>query len=379
MNGPRSQEQRPTSCMVDPPLPSLPHRTARSLGPSDALRTPASWDTHAGAVLAAVLTLMASPAEANDWTIPEQPAPAPAPQPYPQQPQPYPYPQPQPYPYPQPYTYPQPQPYPYPQTPYPYPQTYPQPYPQQPYPQQPYPQQPCMQQPCPPQPYPQQPIIPAEEPEPEPPFFDLAVGTAFPLGLGPQLSLELPARILLQGELGWMPAAYGSAVVGIMSSVGEQDALLGPVVEDALADSFVWRLSLGWRPFPSVGFEITAGYTGLAVSGDIPPQAIVDVITGFVDEDTVDLTQLTEDAHVSTTLHNFHVALGWRFLAVDDHLVIRASIGYTQTVGSSSSLEMSQFPEIASIVRPIFEERLDEIVRSDVKLPVLSLTIGYRF
>ena len=50
--------------------------------------------------------------------------------------------------------------------------------------------------------------------------FDLALGTAFPLGLGPQLGLELPARILLSVELGWMPAAYGSAVVGIIEACG---------------------------------------------------------------------------------------------------------------------------------------------------------------
>jgi hypothetical protein len=214
--------------------------------------------------------------------------------------------------------------------------------------------------------------------EPEPPFFDIAVGTTFPLGLGPQLSLELPLRILIQGELAWMPAAYGSAIVAMMESVGG-DSVFNPVIEATLADSFVWRLALGWRPFSAVGFEITAGYTGIAVAGDVPAATVVEIVDNVVEEGQVDLTQITEDAPVSATLHNFHVALGWRFLALDDHLVIRVAVGYTQTLGASSGLELQQAKELQPVVGPAFEERLDERLRDQVKLPVLGLTLGYRF
>jgi hypothetical protein len=322
-----------------------------------------------------VSLLLCTAAGADDWSMPgsqpqpapQQPAPQPSPQPpYPQPPYPAPYPQPQ---YPQP-VYPQPA-YPYPQPAYPqppYPQPgYPQPYGQPGYPQpygQPYGQ-----------PYP--PPVEGVEEEKSPPFFDIAVGTTFPLGLGPVLTLELPARILLQVELDWMPAAYGSAIVGMMDSVGEE-SVYSPVVEAVLADSFVGRVSLGWRPFTDYGFEITAGYTGLAVSGDVPPETIIEIVDGFVEEGT-DLSVITSSEPVSATLHNFHVALGWRFLAVDDHLVIRATIGYSQTVGASSEVEITQAKEIEPIVKPLFEEKLDERLRDRVKLPVIGLNIGYRF
>ena len=207
--------------------------------------------------------------------------------------------------------------------------------------------------------------------------FDMAVGTAFPLGMGPQLGVELPGRLLLSLELGWMPAAYGSAVVGIIETFGKENNILGRVVEDSLADSFVFRASGGWRPFPSAGFEIWLGYTTIVVSGAAPPDVVAGVIGGEL-HDRIE-AELTDDLVVDAQLHNIHVALGWRFLAADDHLVIRAAVGYTQTLGSSSSVEIPQSSELQAEVDPVFSDDLDTILRHDVKLPVMSATVGYRF
>src|SRR5258706_6912569 len=38
--------------------------------------------------------------------------------------------------------------------------------------------------------------------------FDITAGTVFPLGIGPELVLELPGRIQLKGNVLWMPGAY---------------------------------------------------------------------------------------------------------------------------------------------------------------------------
>ena len=199
--------------------------------------------------------------------------------------------------------------------------------------------------------------------------FDIAAGTSFPLGLGPMLSLEVPGRILLQTEIGWMPPAYGSAIVGIISSVNET-AFLTKVVEDALADSFVFRIGAGWRPFPSAGFEITGGYTMISTGADIDPVIVGDVVDGDLERRIVAL--VTEKVPVTATMHNFHVALGWRFLAADDHLVIRTNLGYTQTLAASSSVELPEVPtdpELQGELEPRFQSAIDELLSSDVKLP----------
>jgi hypothetical protein len=207
--------------------------------------------------------------------------------------------------------------------------------------------------------------------------FDLAAGTSFPLGLGPHLSLEVPGRILLEAELGWMPPAYGSAIVGIISSVNDNSALQ-PVIESALADSFVARFGAGWRPFPSAGFELTGGYTLIAVSGDASPEVVGNVVDGELEDRLA--AEVTEGIPVSATLHNFHVAVGWRWLAANDHLVIRARLGYTQTLAASADVELpGGLADLQSEINPMFDRKVDDLLTSDVKLPVLSANMGYRF
>ncbi len=262
-------------------------------------------------------------------------------------------------------------------------------YPQQGYPQQGYPQQGYPQQGYPQQYYPQQPQLPQQQLPQQPPGADqgddepsgfgfaMALGTDFPLGFGPQLTLEIPGRLFVQGTFAWMPAAYGSAIVGLIEAFGKDEALLGPVIEDALADSFVFRASLGWRPFPSAGFELFAGYTTISVSGTAPPQVIADIIEGDLAKEVK--AELTEDTSVDAQLHNFHVGLGWRWLAFEDHLLIRIALGYTQTVDSSSSISVSQNPELETRLAPTFTDALHNILTNDVKLPVFRANVGYRF
>lgn len=207
--------------------------------------------------------------------------------------------------------------------------------------------------------------------------FDLAAGTVFPLGLGPEATLEIPGRVLFQLDLAWMPGAYGKAISGFIGAIGEDDAVIRPVVEDALSNSFVVRGSVGWRPFPSHGFELYLGYTGITVRGDVPAAAVADIIGGDL-EDELEAT-VAGDVGVSSQLHNIHVAVGWRFLALQDHMVIRASLGYTQTLGSKSSVDIPDHDDLDARIDPVLDEELDAIVKSDVKLPLIALNIGYRF
>ena len=207
--------------------------------------------------------------------------------------------------------------------------------------------------------------------------FDLLAGTQFPLGFGPQLSLEIPARILLQAELGWMPGFYSSAIVGMIERFGDENALVGAVADDALSNSFVFRIGAGWRPFPSAGFEILGGYTTVATSGDASANVVGRVIGG--DLGRAIREEVTGKVGIKSQLHNFHITVGWRWLLLDDHMVIRAQLGYTQTVAASSSLDLPGDAELQSQIQPIFDRKVGELLTSDVKLPVVGLMAGYRF
>lgn len=222
--------------------------------------------------------------------------------------------------------------------------------------------------------------IPAEEDEePSPPFFDLAVVTYVPLSVGGQLSLELPARILLQADVGWMPHAYGSLINGLVSRWGAYDPAIAALVDGVLDDALVVRASAGWRPFPSAGFEMIGGYTMVRLTGSIAPGDLAAAVQSDLGDEAAAVlgTQLGDEVGLVSQLHNFHVALGWRWVAFD-HLLIRANIGYTQTLASKSSVKTDK-PDLEALVNPVVDEELGAIYKRYVKLPVVGVSAGYRF
>jgi hypothetical protein len=217
----------------------------------------------------------------------------------------------------------------------------------------------------------------AQDEEPTGPFFDLSADTVVPIALGGGVSLEVPGRILLQGDLGWMPPGYGKAINGLVQSFGAYDPSVGALVGGALQGAFVARVSAGWRPFPSHGFEITGGYTYVGLTGSVDATDVAAALGGGVATGLA-ARAITDPIELSSHLHNFHVALGWRWVAWE-HLVIRATVGYMQTLGSSSSVNIPGQPELTAQASPIVNDTLGAIYKSYVKLPFLGLSAGYRF
>jgi hypothetical protein len=218
---------------------------------------------------------------------------------------------------------------------------------------------------------------PGTEEEPSSVAFDLAAETIVPLSLGGAASLEIPGRVLIQANLGWMPPGYGAAVSGLVQSVGGTDPGVGALVDAALDGAFVARVSAGWRPFPSAGFEITGGYTYVGLSGGLSAADLASAIGGNVAA-AYAASPFEADISVRSKLHNFHVGLGWRWV-VWDHLLIRATLGYMQTLGSSSSVEISGHPELATMANDTVAPMLADVYKSYVKLPYLGIDAGYRF
>ncbi|MCC6528509.1 MAG: hypothetical protein IT373_38035 [Polyangiaceae bacterium] len=214
-----------------------------------------------------------------------------------------------------------------------------------------------------------------EPEEPEPPFVDLALGTHAPLSLDAEATVELPARILLQGGFGWMPPGYRALVTKLVSSASGGDDALATLVDGSLDTTLVLRISAGWRPVPTEGFEIWLGYTAAFLSGSVTPTDL-----GATVEDPLGAelaSELASDVKLQSTLHNIHVGLGWRFV-VWDHLVVRASVGYTQTLGATSGVSIPD-EALEAEAAPIVEKSLNDAYKGFVKLPVVGLTAGYRF
>ena len=209
-----------------------------------------------------------------------------------------------------------------------------------------------------------------------PPHFDIEVATQAPLAIGGQVTLELPGRLLLHGGVGMMPSAYGSIVHSVIEGT-EVDSAATTVAAMLLEEALVLRAAAGWRPFSASGFEIYAGYTRLDLDATASTAQIRSLANGALPSQA-DTLLGTSGVGLHSTLHNVHVALGWRWVALD-HLVVRANLGYLKTLDASSEVTIEQQPALAATATSAVAPVLDELYASHVQLPVLSLSAGYRF
>lgn len=212
---------------------------------------------------------------------------------------------------------------------------------------------------------------------------DVGVGTEAPISVGGIVTLEVPHRILFQVGAGVLPKAYAEAIDGLLTSVGAYDAVVSSVVRSSISDSFVLRTSIGLRPFQNHGFEIMGGYTLLTGGGAV---ATGDVLNAILTESGSALQApagLGGDIPISATLHNVHASLGWRWLLANDHLVIRASLSYLQTVASRIDVKI---PATATVLVP-YQGQINDQVNAYVgpyfakyaKAPTLGLSAAVRF
>jgi hypothetical protein len=82
-------------------------------------------------------------------------------------------------------------------------------------------------------------------------------------------------------------------------------------------------------------------------------------------------------------MHNLQATVGWRFLLLGDKLVLRTSLSYLQCFASSTDVGLSgggaaEQAAIAKINAQI-AGTLDSYYKEYVKVPVLGLTLAYRF
>jgi len=207
--------------------------------------------------------------------------------------------------------------------------------------------------------------------------FDLAASTRVPLSVGPELSLELPGRVLLQGHLGWMPGLYSRAVSGALRDGGLYGAAVQALIDDTLQSVTTSSLSAGWRPFPGAGLELFAGYTHISLSGATRSGAVISVLSRDVAQEL--RTELGEEAdlRLASSLHAMRAGLGWRWL-IARHIVVRASIEYMKAFASSSRLESDSFPNLTNLAAPVAQQLLNQHYVRYVSLPLFGLSLGVR-
>ncbi len=220
-----------------------------------------------------------------------------------------------------------------------------------------------------------------ERAAPSPFALDVAATAEMPIMMGGQVTLEVPYRFLFQGEVGVLPGFAVDAVDSALVGAGAYDSTTSDLVRNGLRGSVVGRLSAGWRPFADHGFEILGGYTVASFGGGVSARQAVEAAAQMAIPSQIPDTDIV----VHTTIHCFHLSLGWRWV-IADHFLVRTSIGYLQAVGSSSHVDVpdalagnATVTSTVAAANQILDAKLDGIYKTYVKLPVLGLSLGYRF
>lgn len=223
-----------------------------------------------------------------------------------------------------------------------------------------------------------QPAAPkAKRPKGKSVLFDLGVGTYLPLMMGVSASLQIPHRIVLQAELGFMPRAYTQMINGILVSASAYDETTASLIDAALGNSMVVRLSAGVKPFRKAGLEIFGGYTLAALGGGLSGPEAIEIVTG---RDLPD--EAGQEIPMHTVLHSLHIGVGWRFL-IKKHFVLRPSLWYMQAIASSSGIDVKGRTRVGqeaiSQANTEINNYLNGIYTSYVKVPLIGIWGAYRF
>jgi hypothetical protein len=206
---------------------------------------------------------------------------------------------------------------------------------------------------------------------------DLSGATWVPLSIGPELTVELPGRVLAQIHVGWMPELYSHTMTNALQDAGVYDAEVGNLVDGAVQGATTWRVTAGWRPFEDAGLELTVGYAHVALDGATRTSELIPLVPADVaDELNAELGDT--GINLDSSIHHFTVAAGWRWL-IADHLVIRANVGYLQSFASDSTLDIQGRPDLTSLAAPTVESVLHDQYMRYIKIPVVGLGVGYRF
>jgi hypothetical protein len=209
---------------------------------------------------------------------------------------------------------------------------------------------------------------------------DVGFATEFPISMGGYLGVELPGRLLLQAGAGVMPSPYTSAVNGVLSGVGVYDKTVGDLIQSSISNSFVLRLSGGWRPFPDHGLEILAGYTLMTLGGSTTEGDVINAALAEAGSSQRVQAGSGMTIPLSATLHNVHVTLGWRWLLAGDHVVIRASLSYLQCLAANVGVSLpSQGQAMEAAVNQQLNAAVAPYFTQYVKTPLVGLSAGYRF
>ncbi len=222
--------------------------------------------------------------------------------------------------------------------------------------------------------------LPARAQSPSPWHLQLEALTDVPLDVGGRVVVEGPLRLRLSTSLGVLPGPYVDIINDFAVALGGYNQQTAALIQSSLSSSLVWRTHLGWRPFPRAGFVFDVGYGLVALGGGVNA---ADAIAAVLGKNATTAAPTAADYNVASTLQMIDADLGWEWTLFGDRLVIEAGLGFSATLGASTSATPTTTTAHGQQARDDFGDAaahyLDGLYTSYVYTPVATVAAGYRF
>jgi len=201
---------------------------------------------------------------------------------------------------------------------------------------------------------------------------DLSAITSLPVTVGIEAQLQTPVGVFANLSVGHTPAGYLEMMAGMLEGAEVFGDDISPIIDESVG-SGAWNIRVGVGINPIEGLELSVGYTYLGAVTTLSRNAI-ETATG----QRVRYRGMRE-VPMTIDMHALHGRVGYRFV-IEDHFVLRASLGWTHAVAASARLEVpDEVRELPNNPAAQIEEAIDEGFGQYGFTPEVLVSAGYRF
>jgi hypothetical protein len=225
-------------------------------------------------------------------------------------------------------------------------------------------------------------VAQAEEAQPADHRLEVSALTRLPVMVGGGLTWESPQRIRASFSAGAMPGAYVDLTNAAMTGFDIYSETVAEIIDKALRRSLVLHTQVGFRPLPRRGLHLDLGYQALVLGGD---STDLSVFAEATDPRLLERAQdVTGDLEVRVADHMLTAEAGYQW-TIRERFLVGTSLGFAYTVASPSTVSATRSPnnaveeEIIEATTTSTEDYLTYVFEEWVHLPMIGVSVGYRF
>jgi hypothetical protein len=204
-------------------------------------------------------------------------------------------------------------------------------------------------------------------------------GTDFPLDVGGGALVEGPYRLRLSSTIGYLPGAYLDSINAVVVAAGGYSQRTADLIRACLTSSLLFRTHAGWRPWARHGFAFSAGYGLVAFGGGVSPTEVV--AAASQQAPPAGAPDLPTIYTVQSRLHMIDADVSWEWWLADDRVLLRAALGFSGTLASSTKVEPQGMPLQVGPTRAFADYAaayLDNVYRSYFFTPTFTVNAAFR-